>query len=659
MSNVQERAKPHTALKVAFVAALAYGVIAGTPLRASLTDTQGQVYYVSAQTGSLGNDGTDPTHPFLTISQCSAILQPGDTCIVGAGTYRETVTPAQSGTVEQPITYTAAAGVTATVSGADPVTRWTRVGATNVYTAPVSVPISGTADTGFLANQVFVDGAMMPEARWPNVTSFDPLTGINRASATDATTTTITDTTLPAGNYTGALLHYWGNKGWIARTAPVTASATHLLTITAPAAGCPNICAAAGTLYYLSGLPALLDAPGEWVYTGTVATPAGGSGTVALWPPGSDSPLSHTVEMKERTWAFDLSGARHITIAGLTLFAAGITTTQSSSYDTIENITATYVSHFQTIPEPEGGVPYGGHKDDTGIVLSGTHHLLTDSRIAYSAGNGVSLTGSDSVISNTLVHDADYSGSYDAPIRITAMTGPLTVTHSTIYGAGRDGINNARTGLGAWGAAGRLSYLDIYDVGLLNQDLGGIYVAANLDGAGTRLDHIWAHDLRVTTNGLTTIGAGIYIDNGSGNFALDHIVAWNNQAFGVFLNNTSAPNFGGTTAAQLTLPGGQTRDFEMDATGGLTTTLQSSILSTAPISPTGSVGNTSYVGVPSYTDAAHHDYRLAAAVSGFVNVGAYPYEVPSDWSPGCQVAVSALCQDPDVPTRLPHQGGGD
>jgi hypothetical protein len=139
---------------------------------------------------------------------------------------------------------------------------------------------------------------------------------------------------------------------------------------------------------------------------------------------------------------------------------------------------------------------------------------------------------------------------------------------------------------------------------------------------------------------------------------MDHIVAWNNQAFGVFLNNTSSPNYGGTTASHLTLPGGQTRDFEMDNGGGaITTTLQSSILATVAVSPTGSIDASNYVGAPTYSDAGNHDYRLSAAVPGFVNVGAYPYEVPADWSPGCALTVSALCQDSHVPNRLPHIGG--
>ena len=60
-------------------------------------------YYVSTS----GSDGAPGSlgSPFRTIQQAANVAQPGDTVLVRAGTYRETVTPARSGTSGKPITY--------------------------------------------------------------------------------------------------------------------------------------------------------------------------------------------------------------------------------------------------------------------------------------------------------------------------------------------------------------------------------------------------------------------------------------------------------------------------------------------------------------------------------------------------------------------------
>ncbi|MGQ4480131.1 hypothetical protein ACN6LH_005891, partial [Streptomyces sp. SAS_276] len=54
-------------------------------------------------------------------------MSPGDRCVIGSGTYHETITPARSGTATAPITYTAAPGARVVVDGADPVTGWRSV----------------------------------------------------------------------------------------------------------------------------------------------------------------------------------------------------------------------------------------------------------------------------------------------------------------------------------------------------------------------------------------------------------------------------------------------------------------------------------------------------------------------------------------------------
>ena len=61
-------------------------------------------YYVSTN-GSNSNSGTSLASPFLTIQQAANVAQAGDNVYVRGGTYRETVTVANSGTSSAPITF--------------------------------------------------------------------------------------------------------------------------------------------------------------------------------------------------------------------------------------------------------------------------------------------------------------------------------------------------------------------------------------------------------------------------------------------------------------------------------------------------------------------------------------------------------------------------
>ena len=83
--------------------------------------TSATEYHVST-TGNDGNDGS-AQRPFRTVQFAAARAQAGDVVTVHAGLYRERVHPPNSG-----VTFQAAAGDAVTISGADRVTGWSRVG---------------------------------------------------------------------------------------------------------------------------------------------------------------------------------------------------------------------------------------------------------------------------------------------------------------------------------------------------------------------------------------------------------------------------------------------------------------------------------------------------------------------------------------------------
>ena len=120
-------------------------------LAASATD-----YFVAVD-GTDSNPGTRE-EPFATIQHAADLLKPGDVCRVGTGTYRETVTVKRSGEDGKPLRFVAEPAGEVLLSG------------TELIDGPWSVHESAIHKTQVAGDfpQLFVDGHMMVEARWPN-----------------------------------------------------------------------------------------------------------------------------------------------------------------------------------------------------------------------------------------------------------------------------------------------------------------------------------------------------------------------------------------------------------------------------------------------------------------------------------------------------------
>jgi len=156
----------------------------------------GNTYYVSVTGDDYTGTGTQ-ANPWRTIQKAASVMPAGDTCIIRAGTYRETVIPAHSGTPGNPITFRAADGENVVVSGLDLVTSDWEVHSGNIYKAPASM-ILGDDD------QVFVDGEPMIWARWPNSSGSDWLMNPTLATCDSGTTgSKIVDAAMPNIDWTG------------------------------------------------------------------------------------------------------------------------------------------------------------------------------------------------------------------------------------------------------------------------------------------------------------------------------------------------------------------------------------------------------------------------------------------------------------------------
>jgi len=600
---------------------------------------QAHDYYVSPN----GSDSAVGTldQPFQTIQKAASVMVAGDTAYIRAGVYRETVIPKNSGTEHSPITYMPYNGESVTVSGADviPAGSWT-LSSGNIYRAPMSWDLGAGAGTGM--NQVFLDGQMMIEARWPNTTSdlSHPIlassgNGSYVDGGTGLSTGTITDPNLPPrpdGYWRGSTIQMSLGAKWQWQTGSVVDSTQGQLTFTftkfydALVPG-PN------NPYYLTGKLSELDTGGEWLLDSP-------SSTLYLWTPAGDKPSSHLVEAKRRQLAFDLSSRSFITVTGIAVFGATIYTDGSSQYLLLDNLDGKYLAHSIL------NTNTAGYTD--GIRLIGTNNVLRNSSLAYSFGTGVLVSGTGHRIFNNVMHDLDYMGEFAGAIFSfksgTVSSGKL-LAYNTIYNTGNSGITHG-------GDGERVLHNELYNIGLLTSDLGCTYTHGT-DGKGSEIAFNLCHD-----NKALPFSDGIYLDNNTSNYIVHHNVVWNAQ-FSSVLNSVSTNNRAYNNTYAGTVLGVSV--YSPSGTSQLPGTELKNNIFTAPImeTPGAVLQNNIFSGTdPQFVDAANHNFQLkstspaigAGAIippytDGFLgsapDIGAYDHNKPA-WKAGVQAAARTV-----------------
>ena len=448
--------------------------------------------YFVATNGSDSNPGT-LDNPFRTIQRAANVAQPGDSVLVRQGTYRETVKPARSGTSSGRITFKPYNGETVTVSGADPVGGWSRHSG-DVFKARLPW------DLGFGRNQVFVDGRMMIEARWPN-TSISNISRPTKATADSisgsSSSATLSDSALGSG-WEGATIHIMPGQGWVGQTGRVTSSSAGKLTYSYTRMNSYAV-PTGGDPYYLTGKFKALDAPGEWYFEDS-------SDSLFLRTPNDADPQGH-VEAKRRQFAFDLKDRKYIDVDGFDIFAAAIVSNPRSGNLRLRNLDARYLSQFVTMSNG------WDRPHDTGLYVDGSNNLVENCTVTYSAGHGIVLAGSNSRAENNVVRGFAYNGADDGGIR-TAGSGHV-VTRNTVYDGGRSGLKISNT------SNIKVTHNLIHDVMLQTTDGGGIYTYGEKGGGEIAYNRVYD----VITGGYG--GVGIFLDNYSQRYVVHHNVVSN------------------------------------------------------------------------------------------------------------------------------------
>jgi hypothetical protein len=475
----------------------------------SIYPSTAKTIYVSFSQGNNTNPGTID-QPYKTIQFAVNQLQPGDSCIIREGIYREVVKPIVSGTKSAPIVIKAFDGERVTLTTLKLLSGFEK-NDIGQYVAVADKEVK----------QLFINGKLMNQATFPNfniseidtrnwanvdfksdqsatIEGIDKFTDLKGAKAIGlcgsrwvsvmGTITSQTGNSIKANNVS---LH-WGNNA-------------------------PDIYLGKGKGFIIGHLN-LLDSPGEWHYL---------SNKLNLLTPENANPSTLTIEARMEVVGLNLNGLSYIQIKGIDFKASNVTLRNSSNC-IVEDCSIRY-------PMPFFSFKNGFNRDDrnpelwegNGVEISGNNNLIRSCYIAHSWGDGLTVWGIDNTVDNCVIEDCNWIAIDSSPLSITGTRN--NVTNNTLQFASRSILVHRYL------QEGKILNNDMGQCGVICNDLGLTY-SFYTDGKGTEIAYNLVHD-----NYSPHEGPGIYLDNGDSNYVVHHNVIWNCQT-GIRINKPSVNN---------------------------------------------------------------------------------------------------------------------
>ena len=430
------------------------------------------------------------------------------------------------------ITYQAAGDGDAVISAADEVTGWTPHDLTNgkrIYKAAMDWTLcGGTGIDRAGMDQVFVDGEMMVEARWPDLPdSVDPAAYRREygamADGAGAVSTTVTTysapglASLPAGALTGGYFHAIAGAFWTPMTGSITAASGSSVTLSHPAYSDevyyrPR----SGDFFYLWGTPGLLDNQREWHRSP--------DGTLRLWIRDGGDPAGHRVEAKRRMNVLVLEGRSYLTFKGLRFLAGGIRADDRSAWLLFDDVDCRYSSHYALAAGPWS-------TRGLGVVLRGEGCEVRNSTFAYSAETVLLLTGRNAMAVNNVVHDGAYIGCDGYVLGINDAEG-AELRQNTAYGCGTNACIDLRRSAGC-----KVLYNDCFEGSRITCDGGMVMATRAFDGQGAEVAFNYMHDARGLNDGARQLygTSGFYCEGNTRGYLVHHNIIWNVTGSGIAL----------------------------------------------------------------------------------------------------------------------------
>ena len=466
------------------------------------TYTAGSTYHVAQNGGNDSNDGSAEA-PFKTLKQATwAAKNPGDTVIVHEGVYREELVPQYDGAEGAPITFKAAKGEEVVISANEELGRWTLSDAEkNIYTTSMNWNLGATR------NQLFIDGKMLSEARYPNgpewmfeenkLSNAWPVKGdfwrpIGAENSSIVRSSSLLWQDEPDYWDGGYFIGYYSSQ-FAVMTANIVGSSYGELELGDEKTEYWYENSEGYVDYgYIVGHMNALDAPGEWIHEWDDAT---NKGTMHLIFPENATPGQTVVEAKTRQRVIDLNDRKFVNIEGFKTIGGGVRM-NNSEMCMLNGLDMKYISHYIHQSNSYKGAidfPYNAtnkdgnpEKGESGIFITGQDNIITNCEIDHSAGAGIISAGLYAYIENNVIHDS-YNSNYVSGIQIMTRgyentnkaRGGAAIYNNTIYNTGRSCINisvdNNATQLYSPFLPMDIAYNDLHDGSLTTADTGVVY----------------------------------------------------------------------------------------------------------------------------------------------------------------------------------------
>lgn len=466
-----------------------------------------------------GNDSNDGSinSPYATFVQVDDVLEAGDTVIIKAGKYRQTLDINVSGSVDNPIIIQAEDNANVIISGTETVSGWSQYQG-DIYQANI------TMNSAEEFRQVYHNDELVDIARWPNNTDGDIFTIDAVQLSGKGTVSSVSASNVPDADLTGGYIWYLGAHSGTSWTREITDSTTNSVSFTAIDDTRWPFSPHAPTIlrhdnygrFFVFGKLALLDYANEWFYDEAQTT-------LYLQTSDGAEPVDNEVEISARENAIVLDG-NYITVQGIEVFGANVLI--NGNNNTIKNSEIYHgLQRLDELDNTNAQVGAGS------ITVLGRNAIIENNIIEHGSLNGIFVAGWGDRgqfvhIENNTIRYFDTLGIHASPLRVN--TANATILRNTLSHTGRDGVflpsQNSEFG-----------YNDVSNVGLINNDGGVFYTVGNADDKNTRIHHNWLHDSvgPAYADGRT---AGIYLDNNSKGYQVDHNVVWGVTWSGVQLN---------------------------------------------------------------------------------------------------------------------------
>ena len=475
----------------------------------------GAEYFVAGD-GRDSNPGTSVEKPFRTIGRAAQVLQPGDTCRIRGGVYRETVRITHSGQKNKPMTFARYQNERVLVDGADVVAGpWTEAEG-GVWRAKVAA--------NYPIEAVFCDGRMMVEARWPNC-SWEQNWEVERKWALTGKDSKLGVIECPAlgaseQDLSGGLLYIKLGKGNNCFTRPVTSHRAGATSLEYDPTGIegrawnedsmPERISKYGfenNRFFVAARGAL-DATGEWWHDA-------GRSELLFIAPGGGAPSQHEVSVKTRVAGCEGEGVSDVVIEGLEFRGCNVRF-ENCQRMVMRHCRFLYPSTPRIFPDSRTALEM-----QRNLRVTGEDNVLERLLIEWAVDGALELEGSGNRIEDCVVHDSNLHGRHPGPginVRGRGATSETPAQNAnvtrrcTVYNVGGVGIHIQGNGPATAG------FNHVFNAGLYCVDISSLYIPIGKDMAGTRVHHNWFHDVN---------GIGFRVDIQGRGITVHHNLAWN------------------------------------------------------------------------------------------------------------------------------------